>query len=96
MSIHRTLLIAAILGASAIIPVATTNAQRIYVSVEDRPFYRHGPHYWHNDVRYVWVPGYRASNGRWIRGHYVARERRNPIRQLRRHHRARRALIFGR
>ena len=96
MTIHRTLLITAVLAASAFLPVANSNAQRIYVSIEDRPYYRHGPHYWHNDVRYVWVPGHRAPSGRWIRGRYVERERRTPVERLhRRHNRVRRA-IFGR
>jgi len=96
MTIHRTLLIAAILGASAIVPVSTADAQRIYVNVEDRPYYRNGPSYWRGDTRYVWVPGRRASNGRWLRGRYVIRERRGPIDLLRDRHRAHRALIFGR
>ena len=96
MSTYRKFLLGAILAASAIIPVATADAQRIYVSVEDRPYYRHGPSYWHDDVHYVWVPGHRAPSGRWIRGRYVVRERRNPIDALQRRHRARRALILGR
>lgn len=99
MTIHRTLLIAAILGASAFIPVERADAQRIYVHVEDRPYYRHGPSYWRDDARYVWVPGYRASNGRWVRGRYVVRERRGPrgpIDRIRDRHRTHRALIFGR
>ena len=96
MTIHRILLIAAVLAASAIIPVERAEAQRVYVHVEDRPYYRHGPSYWRDDVRYVWVPGHRAPSGRWIRGRYVVRERRGPVDRLRDRHRTHRALIFGR
>ena len=94
--IHRMLLIAAVLAASAIIPVERAEAQRVYVHVEDRPYYRHGREYWRDDVRYVWVPGHRTSSGRWIRGRYVARERRGPVDRLRDRHRLHRALILGR
>ncbi|MBA2270993.1 MAG: hypothetical protein H0W20_10410 [Chthoniobacterales bacterium] len=97
MTINRTLLITAILAASAFLPVAESNAQRLYVSIEDRPYYRHGREYWRDDVRYVWMPGYRTSNGRWIRGRYVQRERRRtPINRLQRRHERVHRAIFGR
>ena len=97
MTMNRKLLVVAILAASAFLPVVKSEAQRIYVSVEDRPYYRHGREYWRDDVRYVWVPGYRTSSGRWVRGRYVERERRRaPLHRLhRRHERVHRAL-FGR
>ena len=98
MTTYRRFLLGAIVAAGAIISAATADAQRIYVSVEDRPYYRRGPAYWHNDVYYVWVPGHRAPNGRWIRGRYVVRERRarTPLERLHRRHRAHREMIFGR
>lgn len=95
--IHRILLIIALVTAGVVFPVERAEAQRIYVHVEDRPYYRHGREYWRDDVRYVWVPGRRAVNGRWIRGRYVERERRRgPVDRIRARHRAHRALIFGR
>jgi hypothetical protein len=96
MKLHRFLLIAAILIAGTVIPTEEANAQRIYVHVEDRPYYRHGPSYWRDDVRYVWVPGHRAPSGRWIRGRYVVRERRGPVDRLRARHRMHRNILFGR
>lgn len=96
MTFHRKLLIAAILATSAIAPVATSDAQ-ISISIGDRPYYNRGPYYWHNDVRYVWVPGHRSRhNNRWVRGRYVARERRGPIDRLQRRHRQHRNFLFGR
>lgn len=96
MKMHRKLLIAAILIGSALVPVAESSAQRISIAIGDRPYYTRGPHYWHNDVRYVWVPGHYASSGRWIRGRYVARERRTPLDRVKRRHRLHRNLILGR
>jgi len=96
MMMNRTLLIAALVLGSVVAPVATSQAQRFYVSIEDRPHYRHGREYWRDDVRYVWVSGYRAPSGRWIRGHYVARDRRSPIDRAHRRHRIMRNRIFGR
>ena len=91
--IRRTFLIIAIVAAGMLIPTEEANAQRIYVHVEDRPYYRHGPEYWRDDVRYVWVPGHRAPNGRWIRGRYVVRERRGPVDRLRARHRLHRRVL---
>jgi hypothetical protein len=101
MTIHRKLLIGALLVASAIVPVSTASAQRIHIEIGDRPYYTRGPYYWHNDVRYVWVPGHWRGprrNGHWVRGRYVARERRrgiNPLRRLERRHNIHRARLFG-
>ena len=93
---HRTLLIAAILLASALVPVTKSEAQRITVAIGDRPYYTRGPYYWHDNVRYVWVPGHYSRRGVWIRGRYVARERRGPIDRLHRRHRMHRNILFGR
>ena len=93
--IHRTLLIIALIAAGMLIPTEEASAQRIYVNIEDRPYYRHGPYYWRNDVRYVWVPGHRTHTGRWVRGRYVARERRGPVDHLRARHSLHRSLLRG-
>ena len=93
---RRILLIIALVAAATVIRVEEANAQRIYVHVEDRPYYRHGPHYWRDDVRYVWVPGHRTHSGRWVRGRYVARERRaprGPVDRLRDRHRLHRRIL---
>jgi hypothetical protein len=98
MTIHRKLLIGAILAASCILPASTASAQRIHVSIGDRPYYTRGPYYWHNDVRYVWVPGHWRDGRRgrvWVRGRYVARERRDPLRRIERRHRIHRTRILG-
>ncbi|HEX8280751.1 MAG TPA: hypothetical protein VF551_05205, partial [Chthoniobacterales bacterium] len=71
--------------------------QRITIAIGDRPYYTRGPSYWDNDVRYVWIPGHwNANRTRWVRGHYVARERRHPLQRLHRRHRAHREMLFGR
>ena len=97
MTLSRKLLLALILVASALVPVATSQAASINISVGDRPYYTRGPFYWNNNVRYVWVPGHWSNNRRyWVRGRYVARERRNPVNALRRRHLIHRGRIFGR
>lgn len=98
MTLHRKLLIGALLVASALVPVATADAQSIRISIGDRPYYTRGPSYWDGNVRYVWVPGHRHRNGRhWVRGRYVVRERRaTPLRRLERRHRVHRNILFGR
>ena len=96
MRINRKLLIAAILLASVVVPVATSDAQRITVGIGDRPYYTRGPYYWHDNVRYVWVPGHYSRRGVWVRGRYVARERRGPVDRLQRRHRLHRRILFGR
>lgn len=95
-TMHRRLLIAAVLLASALVPVTKSEAQRITVAIGDRPYYTRGPYYWHDNVRYVWVPGHYSRRGAWIRGRYVARERRGPVDRLHRRHRMHRNIIFGR
>lgn len=98
MTIHRKLLVGALLAASCIVPVSTASAQRIHVQIGDRPYYNRGPEYWQNDRRYVFVPGHwrNTRNGRtWVRGRYVARERRGPLRRLERRHRIHRSMMFG-
>ena len=93
--IRRTILIIAIVAAGMLIPTEEANAQRVYVNIEDRPYYRHGPEYYRGDVRYVWVPGYRGPTGRWHRGRYVVREQRGPVGRMHDRHRVRRAMLFG-
>ena len=73
MTIHQKLLIAAIVAASAIIPVASSNAQGISISVGDRGYYNHGDSYWYGGHRMYWVPGHWGSGHHWIHGHYVRR-----------------------
>ena len=72
MRIHQKLLIAAILAASAIIPVATSEAQGISISIGDRAYYR-GDSYWHRGSRVYWVPGYWGPRRTWVHGRYVRR-----------------------
>ncbi len=97
MTIHRKLLLAAILAGSALVPVANSHAQGISIAIGDRPYYNRGPAYWDNDVHYVWVSGHRGRHGRgWVRGHYEARERRGPGHFLRERHRVHREILFGR
>lgn len=72
MRIHQKLLIAAIVAASAIVPVATSDAQGISISIGDRGYYR-GSSYWHRGSRVYWVPGYWGPRRRWIHGRYVRR-----------------------
>ncbi|HEV3410036.1 MAG TPA: hypothetical protein VG095_07070 [Chthoniobacterales bacterium] len=96
MRLNRRLLIAALVAFGAVVPLTQSDAQHISISIRDRPYYTHGPYYWHNDVRYVWVPGHWSSRGLWVRGHYVARERRTPLQRLKARHRAHRRALFGR
>ena len=60
--------------------IAPTPAQAIGFSIEigDQPYYRHGPYYWHQGVRWYWVPGHsewRHGHRVWIHGHYAPRYR---------------------
>ena len=65
------LLLVALIGTSILVPVAV-QAQGISIELGDRPYYRHGPHYWAGDYQMVWVPGHRSASGHhWIHGHYV-------------------------
>jgi hypothetical protein len=98
MTLHRKLLLGIIIvAASVFAPAATSHAQRISIEIGDRPYYNRGAYYWDNDVRYVWVPGHRSPRGRWIHGHYVARERRRtPLQRLHRRHELHRRYLLGR
>ncbi len=97
MTLHRKVLLAAILVGSALVPITNSHAQGISIAIGDRPYYTHGSSYWDHDVRYVWVPGHRGRHGRgWVRGHYQARERRGPVQLLRDRHRVHREILFGR
>ena len=73
MTIHQKLLIALIVAASAIVPVATSNAQGFTISVGDRGYYNHGRSYWYGGQRVYWVPGYWGPHHHWIHGRYVQR-----------------------
>ena len=76
MTIHKKLLIAIIVAASAIVPVASSQAQGFTISIGDRPYYTHGRSYLYRGTRLYWVPGHYNRRGYWIRGRYV--ERTNP------------------
>ena len=72
------LLLGALLCLGAV--AAPTPAQAIGISIEigDRPYYRHGPYYWHRGTRWYWVPGrwvWRHNRKVWIHGHYAPRHR---------------------
>ncbi|HEV2841263.1 MAG TPA: hypothetical protein VGW39_08070 [Chthoniobacterales bacterium] len=81
--IKNKLLFAALLGASVLLPVAAIPAQSISISIGDRPYYRHGPHYWAGDYQMIWVPGHRSGR-HWVHGRYVRGENRR-YRSYRRH-----------
>jgi hypothetical protein len=97
MTLHRKLLLGIVIVAAGLFaPAATSQAQSLHIEIGDRPYYTRGPGYWENDVRYVWVPGHRSPRGYWIKGHYVARERRSPLRRLQRRHELHRKWLLGR
>lgn len=73
--IQHKLLIAALVAASAIVPVATTQAQHLSIEIGDRGYYNHGPYYYSDGYRMVWVPGHWGHHHRWVHGYYVRRER---------------------
>ncbi|MGI9086146.1 MAG: hypothetical protein ACR2HH_00140 [Chthoniobacterales bacterium] len=83
MMIHKKLLIGALAVASAIVPVATTQAQHLSIELGDRGYYNHGPFYYSEGYRMVWIRGHWGSRHRWVHGHYARRERE---RNWRRHH----------
>ena len=74
--ITKKLLLTAIAATSIIFP-ATIPAQEIRVELGDRPYYSHGPRYWHGDYEMVWVPGHWSEHHHhWVHGHYVRGEHR--------------------
>lgn len=78
MKFKLAVLLGALLCTGAI--TAPTPAQAIGISIEvgDRPYYRHGPYYWHRGARWYWVPGrwvWRHNRKVWIHGHYAPRHR---------------------
>lgn len=73
--IHKKLLLAAVIAASALVSVATSQAQHLSIEIGDRGYYNHGPYYYANGYRMVWVPGHWGHHHRWVHGYYVRRER---------------------
>lgn len=94
MKSFQKFIIAAVLLAGAALLVPETQAQRVTISIGDRPYYTRGPSYWDGGVQYYWVPGHRGPRGRWTRGHYVRRK--SPLNRLHRKHRKVHRAIFGR
>lgn len=89
--LHKLILLA-LFVAGAVIFAPEAQAQRLTISIGDRPYYTHGPYYWHHGVRYDWVPGHYKGR-RWVRGYY--RPRRSALhRAHRRHKRVHRALFY--
>ena len=70
---HR-LLIAAVVLAGVLVPVAANAGIRIELG--DRGFY-HGATYYDNDWEMVWMPGHFGRNHRWIHGHYIRGQHRH-------------------
>ena len=75
MKYKLAVLLGALLCAGALTP---TPAQAIGFSIEvgDRGYYRHGPWYYYNGVRWYWIPGHWAFRHHyrfWVHGHYAPR-----------------------
>lgn len=94
MRIIPKLLLALILAVTTMMLAPNTEAQRISISLGDRPYYNRGPSYWDGGNQYYWVGGHRGRHGRWTRGHYVRRT--TPVRALHREHKKLHRAIFGR
>jgi hypothetical protein len=69
MKTYQKLLVALVLLASALLPVANSCAG-IYIDIGDRGYYNHGGYYWSGGYRWYWVPGHWNSHHHWIHGHY--------------------------
>ncbi len=68
------ILLGALFFGGAFIPAS--HAANLTIEIGDRPYYTHGPFYWHRGHRWLWVPGHRAWRHHhciWIHGHYVRR-----------------------
>jgi hypothetical protein len=72
------ILVSLVLGISACAPVAVVGPAPppggVVVAVEDRPYYVHGPSYFVQGRRWIWVSGHwgwRHHRRVWIHGHYV-------------------------
>jgi hypothetical protein len=75
MQYKLAVLLAALLCAGALAPI-TSQAIGFSIEIGDRPYYSHGPWYWHHGVRYYWVPGHWGWHHHhkvWIPGHYLPR-----------------------
>ena len=76
MKYKLAVLFAALLCAGAVLVPKTAEAFTIQVAIGDRPYYVHGPWYWHGGVRWYWVHGHyawRHHHRVWIPGHYAPR-----------------------
>jgi hypothetical protein len=54
----------------------TTTQAGVFIEIGDRPYYTHGPWYWHHGYRWYWVPGHwawRYHQRFWVHGHYARR-----------------------
>jgi len=70
---HR-LLIAAVVLAGVLVPVAANAGIRIELG--DRGFY-HGSTYYDSDWEMLWMPGHWGHGHHWIHGHYVRGQHRH-------------------
>lgn len=94
MRTFHKFLLALILVVTPMLLAPKAEAQRVTISIGDRPYYNRGPSYWDGGYEYYWANGHRAKNGRWIRGRYVRRS--TPLRKLHRKHKRVHRAIFGR
>lgn len=74
MTITKKLLLGALVAASAIIPVASANAQGLSISVGDRGYYSHGDSYSYRGRQMYWVPGHWGPRHHWVHGYYARRD----------------------
>ena len=75
MKYKIAVLLAALVCAGAMVP-KSAEALTIDIAIGDRPYYTHGPWYWHHGVRWYWVHGHwawRHHHRVWIPGHYAPR-----------------------
>ncbi len=73
MKYKLTLILAALLCVGPLTPTIS-QAASVVVELGDRPYYSHGPYYWHHRTRYVWVPGHwrwRYGHRVWVHGYYA-------------------------
>jgi hypothetical protein len=73
MKYKVAVLLGALVCAGAMVP-KSAEALRIDIAIGDRPYYKHGPWYWHGRVKWYWIPGHwRHHHHVWIPGHYAPR-----------------------
>jgi hypothetical protein len=76
MKRYLLIMLGALLCAGVFTPAATMKAAEVFIEIGDRPYYAHGPWYWHRGHRWYWVPGrwaWRHHHRVWIHGYYVRR-----------------------